>query len=81
MATKTASLWHRALHDPQLQDLPHKIETNERGQLVLSPHKPPHRYAQTRISDLLRDYFDRPGRRVVELAVHTPKGIKVPDVA
>ena len=81
METKTASLWHRALHDPQLQDLPYKIETNEYGQLVLSPRKPPHSYAQTRISDLLRDHLDRPGRRVVELAIETPEGIKVPDVA
>jgi len=81
METTTASLWHRALHDPQLQDLPYKIETNEYGQLILSPHKPPHSYAQTRISDLLRDHLDRPGRRVVELAVETPMGIKVPDVA
>lgn len=80
METKTASLWHRALHDPQLQDLPFKIETNKYGQLVLSPHKPPHSYYQLRIGELLGDHVGRPGRRAVEFAVETPEGIKVPDV-
>ena len=80
METQTASLWHRALHDPQLQDLPFKIETNEYGQLVLSPHKPIHSYLQMRTGELLYKYIDRPGRRAVELAVETPEGVKVPDV-
>jgi Uma2 family endonuclease len=78
---ETATLWHRVLHDPQLQDLPFKIETNEHGQLVLSPHKPQRGYLQMRIGELLRDHVDRPGRRAVEFAVETAKGIKVPDVA
>ena len=81
METHTASLWHRALHDSQLQDLPFKIETNAYGQLVLSPHKPIHSYLQMRLGELLRRYIDRPGRRAVELAVETPEGVKVPDVA
>lgn len=80
METKTASLWHRALHDPQLQDLPFKIETNAQGQLILSPHKPRHSDFQLRIGKLLDDHIDRPGRGAVEFAVDTPKGVKVPDV-
>jgi len=28
---ETATLWHRVLNDPQLQELPYKIETNEHG--------------------------------------------------
>lgn len=80
METTTASLWHRALHDPQLQDLPYKIETNEYGQLVLSPHKPAHSSAQARIVELLHDHVGRQGRNAVELAVETTEGVKVPDV-
>lgn len=33
-----------------------------------------------RLGELLRDHLDRPGRRAVEFAVDTAKGIKVPDV-
>ncbi|PSQ97425.1 MAG: Uma2 family endonuclease [Bacteroidetes bacterium SW_9_63_38] len=77
---ETATLWHRVLNDPELQNLPYKIETNEHGQLVLSPHKPQHGYFQMRIGELLRDHMEPPGRRAVEFAVETAKGVKVPDV-
>jgi Uma2 family endonuclease len=73
-------MWHRVLRDPQLQELPFKIETNEHGQLVLSPHKPLHGHFQMCIGELLLRHLDRPGRRAVEFAVETSKGVKVPDV-
>ena len=79
--TSQAELWHSILDDPQLQDLPFKIETNERGQLVLSPHKRIHSIRQTQITDRLADTVDRPGIRSVELAIGTSKGVKVVDVA
>ena len=77
---ETATLWHRVLNDPQLQELPYKIETNEHGQLVLSSHKPHHGIRQSKISDLLRDHATQAGTRAVEFAVDTAKGVKVPDV-
>jgi hypothetical protein len=77
---ETATLWHRVLHDPQLRDLPYKIETNEHGQIVLSPHKPQHGIRQSKVSDLLRDHATQVGTRAVEFAVETTKGVKVPDV-
>ncbi len=77
---ETATLWHRVLNDPQLQELPYKIETNEHGQIVLSPHKPQHGIRQSKISDLLRDHATKSGTQAVEFAVETTKGIKVPDV-
>lgn len=80
METTTASLWHRALHDPQLQDLPFKIETNERGQLILSPHKPVHSHRQSQLLRLLDRHVPAPGEALIELAVDTPEGVKVPDV-
>jgi Uma2 family endonuclease len=76
-----AELWHSILADPQLQDLPFKIETNERGQLVLSPHKRIHSIRQTQITDRLAETVDRSGIRSVELAIGTSKGVKVVDVA
>ena len=77
---ETLSAWSRALRDPSLRDLPYKIETNEYGQLVMSPLRPLHGYFQVRVSDLLRDHVTDRGRRIVEFAIETSKGVKVPDV-
>lgn len=73
------SPWSRALRDPSLRDLPYKIETNEYGQLVMSRQKPKHGYLQLRVGEML-ERIDRPGRRAVEFAIETSKGVKVPDV-
>ena len=78
--TQQAALWKRIVDDPSLQDLPYKVETNEQGQIILSPHKNVHSVLQTIITDLLRDLIDTPGVRAVEFAVETPKGTKAPDV-
>ena len=78
--TRPYTAWHRVLHDERLQDLPYRVETNEHGQIILSPHKPRHSFTQIRITDLLREHLDRPGGRAVEFAVATAKGVKVPDV-
>lgn len=76
----TLSVWSRTLRDPSLRDLPYKIETNEYGQLVMSPQKPLHGYLQSRLCDELREHVTKPGRRPVEFAIQTSKGVKVPDV-
>jgi Uma2 family endonuclease len=77
---ETLSAWSRALRDASLRDLPYKVETNEYGQLVLSPQRPRHGAMQARISDLLRDHLGDAGIRAVEYAVQTSKGVKLPDV-
>lgn len=76
----TLSAWSRALRDPSLHDLPYKIETNEYGQLVMSPLKPRHGRYQYRISVLLDEVVQRSGEGAVEFAIETSKGVKVPDV-
>lgn len=76
----TLSAWSRALRDPSLRDLPYKIETNEYGQLVMSPRKPKHSHAQSRIDVLLSKLVPRTGRGVVEFAIETSMGVKLPDV-
>lgn len=73
-------LWSRIVEDPRFEDLPYKVETNEHGQLILSPHKLRHSFQQGRFIELLRDHHTRPGHCAVEFAIETPKGIKVPDV-
>ena len=78
--TQMRALWHRALSDPHLRDAPYKVETNAQGQLLLSPHKPQHSFAQVRLTDLLDEHAPENGDRAVEFAVETPDGVKVPDV-
>jgi Uma2 family endonuclease len=76
--------WSRALDDPSLRDLPYKVETNEYGQFVLTPHKPRHSLQQGRIAVLLRELAPAAGLPAGEattgFAVETAGGIKVPDV-
>lgn len=80
MAPTDTSVWRRVLRDPQLRELPYKIETNEHGQLVLSPHKPFHSRHQSRILRLLDEHVTQRGEATIEFAVETAKGVKVPDV-
>ena len=67
------------MNEPQLQELPYKIETNEHGQIVLSPHKPHHGLQQGALVRLLNQHVES-GAVAVEFAVDTAKGVKVPDV-
>ena len=77
---ETTTAWSRVLNDPQLRELPYKIETNEHGQIVLSPHKPQHGLQQGRLVRLINQHANPSGQAAVEFAVSTGKGVKVPDV-
>jgi len=77
----TLAAWKRAVDDPQLHDLPYKVETNEYGQLVLSPTKFYHTGYQSRIHESLIEFLGDRGNCYEELAVETSRGVKVPDVA
>lgn len=72
--------WEEVCAHPSLQNLPFKIETNQSGQIVMSPVKVPHSAYQGEINGLLRDLM-KAGRVLVECAINTLKGIKVADVA
>ncbi len=78
--TTSSTLWHRVLNDPQLRDLPFKVETTELDQIILSPHKPRHSFHQSRLIRLLLEHVRGEGEPTVEFAVETPQGVKVPDV-
>jgi hypothetical protein len=47
--------WQEVCEHPSLQNLPFKIELNERGQILMSPDKVYHSAFQGRITRLLPD--------------------------
>lgn len=71
--------WSEVLADPSLQDLPYKVETNQYGQIVMSPASNEHGYFQVEIASRLREQGG--GRTVSECSILTADGVKVADVA
>jgi Uma2 family endonuclease len=72
--------WDRLADDPALRDLPYRIETNARGQLILSPPPRNRHSKQQKILLTLLDRFLDDGESYPEYAVATPGGVKAPDV-
>ncbi len=70
--------WKEVCEDPNLQDLPYKIETNDRGQIVMSPTYAWHGKFAFRIAQRLEEMLPD-GESSVEMAIQTPKGTKVAD--
>ena len=71
--------WSDIVADPNLKDLPYKIESNEYGQIVMSPHKRIHSIWQGEIEWRLRQLLPM-GRTAPEFAIDTRLGTKTPDV-
>ena len=69
--------WQEVCEHPSLQNLPFKIELNERGQILMSPVKVYPSAFQGKISRLLPDN----GIVLPECAIKTTKGTKVADIA
>jgi hypothetical protein len=67
--------WREVLRDPALRDLPYKVETNERGQIVLSPRSARHADLQEAVQNLLRRHAPE-GRQPPEYPIATPGGVK-----
>ena len=72
--------WEEVCEHPSLRDLPFKIETNRYGQIVMSPAKNQHGYLLGKIVGMLSRLLPD-GEVSTELAVDTPAGVKVTDVA
>ncbi len=72
--------WRELCRDPNLNDLPHKTETNYRGQLVLTPPSNNRSRWMKSVMDAL-DECALEGVSLPSLPVATPEGVKVPDVA
>ena len=71
--------WNEIVRDPDLRDLPYNVETNERGQILLSPHQNRHSFQQYDIQTLLEKHAPD-GAIPPAFALATPKGVKAPDV-
>lgn len=71
--------WQEVLADPSLQDLPYKIELNERGKIEMSPASFLHSLLPGKLARLLGNQLD--GEVFTELAIQTRQGVRVPDVA
>ncbi len=69
--------WKEVCEHPSLQNLPFKIELNEKGQILMSPVKVYHSAFQGKIARLLPEK----GIVLPECAIRTQKGTKVADIA
>jgi len=72
--------WREVVEHPSLQDLPFKIETNEWGEIVMTPETVRHGRYQARIAIL----FERLGegdKVLSECGIQTSQGVKVADIA
>ncbi len=71
--------WNEIVTDPHLGDLPYKIETNVRGQILLTPRTARHSARRGNVIDLLAEHAPdgliRPG-----VPICTDNGIKIPSV-
>lgn len=75
------AVWDRLSADPVLVDLDYRIETDEHGQIIMSPPPAPsHGSKQGRISHLLRVFMQK-GEVLCECPISTRKGVKAADVA
>lgn len=72
--------WQEICENPQLRDLPFKIETNGLGQILMSPASNRHARCQVKISFLLEQQKEE-GEVFSECSVSTVAGVKVADVA
>lgn len=71
--------WKEIVRDPVLRDLPYKVETNARGQLILSPHKAYHSRQQKAVLRIL-DRLLPGGAAFPEYPIATSEGVKQADV-
>lgn len=72
--------WQEVCEHPGLQNLPFKIELNEKGEIIMNAVKVIHSLYQGEIEYLLRTLL-KGGRTLPECAIRTSRGTKVADVA
>lgn len=79
MLVRDKLTWDDVCSEPSLRDLPFKIELNQLNQIVMSPAHPHHSRLQSKIVRILGE-LQGDGEAIVELAIETEDGTKVPDV-
>jgi Uma2 family endonuclease len=78
-ATEQQEQWQKISRDSLLSELPYKVETNIRGQIVLSPHTNRHTFQQKAVLKKLDELLSG-GEAFQELAIATSGGTKQADV-
>ncbi len=71
--------WTEVCEDPSLRDTPYRVETNEFGQIIMSPAKRWHSWRESRIITRL-DRLMKRGEVLPQPPIRTRSGTKVPDV-
>lgn len=72
--------WETVCDDPHISELPFKVETNEWGNLVISPHRYEHSRYQGRVIALMLELLPD-GEMIPECPLKTRLGTKFIDVA
>lgn len=72
--------WQEVCEHPSLQNLPFKIELNQKGEIIMNAVRVIHSLYQGEIEYLLRTLL-KSGKTFPECAIKTTKGTKVADVA
>jgi len=73
--------WSEILHDPELARLPHRIETDRHGHIIMTPPPAPfHGQKQHYLGSLLKSLLPH-GVIITECPVSTSDGVKAVDVA
>jgi Uma2 family endonuclease len=73
--------WHEVLNDPDLARLPHRIETDRHGHIIMTPPPAPfHGQKQFRVGSLLERLLPH-GIVLTECPLSTSDGVKAVDVA
>jgi Uma2 family endonuclease len=72
--------WREVVEHPSLQDLPFKIETNQWGEIVMTPATATHGLYQSLIARWLGK-LAKDGENFTECPIQTSEGTKVADVA
>jgi len=71
--------WAQVCSEPNLQNLPYKIELNQWEQIVMSPASIKHVMFQDRIAEWLK-FLCKQGKTLQEFPVDTSENVKAPDV-
>lgn len=72
--------WQEVCEDQSLQNLPYKIELNERGKIEMSPARSKHSIFQGKIIKYFVKILIDTGSAFPEFPIQTSKGVKVADV-
>ena len=73
--------WNEILRDKELADLPHRIETDRHGHILMSPPPAPKQgKKQFRMGSLLEKHLPQ-GTGIVECPISTADGVRAADVA